>query len=134
MDVVAALLRRGDEIFICRRPPGKKRGGLWEFPGGKPETGESAEEALKRECREELGIEIKVGRLFAAVTHAYPEVTIRLSVYEAETDDEPQLLEHTEAKWVTPGELSDYAFCPADEDILALLREKDGMRAKDRNS
>lgn len=122
VEVVAALLRRGEKILICRRPAHKARGLLWEFVGGKIEAGESAEEALCRECREELGVNICVGRQFAEVTHVYPDLTVHLRVFEASLPaGEPQALEHAELRWVHPSEIGNFAFCPADEPILRLL-------------
>ncbi len=125
--VVAALIRdRGAEAFmICQRPAHKARGLLWEFVGGKIEPGETGEEALIRECREELGIEVAVGAVFCAVDHVYPDITIRLTLYEAEiASGEPQLLEHNDLRWITPAEIGQYEFCPADEDILATITDR----------
>ena len=81
-EVVAALIWDGGRFLICKRPPDKARGLLYEFVGGKVEPGETKEEALIRECREELGITITVGTQFCAVTHDYPDLTIRLTVFK----------------------------------------------------
>ena len=123
IEVVAALIRRGDKFLICRRPAHKARGLLWEFVGGKAEAGESKDDALKRECREELDIAISVGDKFAEVTHVYPDLTVHLTLFNATiTDGEPKLLEHAAIAWITPSEISDYEFCPADKVFLDLLK------------
>ncbi len=124
--VVAALIwDSGKERFLaCRRPPHKTIGLLWEFVGGKVEKGETPSEALVRECEEELAIEVKVNDVFAELTHEYPDMTVRLTLFNCEIKSgEPKLLEHTEIKWMTPAETDDYDFCPADEDILKKLKE-----------
>lgn len=95
---------------------------MWEFPGGKVEAGESDREALVRECREELGVTLSVGDLYAQVAHAYPDILITLRLYESRIlSGSLTLREHQDARWITPGEIRSYAFCPADEDILLLL-------------
>ncbi len=122
VEVVAALLRRGEKFLICRRPAYKARGLLWEFVGGKIEAGESAEQALCRECREELGVEVRADRPFAEVTHVYPDIIVHLRVFEAHIESgEPRPLEHAELRWVHPSEIGNFAFCPADEPVLRLL-------------
>ena len=127
--VVAALIRdeASGRFMICRRPAHKARGLLWEFVGGKVEPGETGPEALVRECREELAVTVAVGDVFCTVDHVYPDITIRLTLYEARiTEGEPQLLEHCGLAWITPDEIGQYEFCPADQDILALIRERAG--------
>ena len=124
-EVVAALIRRGDRFLICRRPPEKARGLLWEFVGGKVEPGETKEQALVRECREELGIAVAPGGIFMEVEHVYPDITIRLTLFNAViTAGEPKLLEHVDLRWITVSEIGDFEFCPADEVILQKLREE----------
>jgi 8-oxo-dGTP diphosphatase len=127
-EVVAALIRAEGNILICQRPGHKARGLLWEFPGGKVEPGETPQEALQRECMEELNIGLTVGKLFARVTHQYPELLVRLSLYEASiAEGSPQNLEHRDIRWASPGELKDFDFCPADKDIIAKLsKDMDG--------
>ena len=126
-EVVAALVRRSDGRFlIARRPAHKARGGLWEFVGGKVEPGESGEAALVRECREELDISLRVGSVYAVVLHEYPDLTVRLTLYNASiASGEPKLLEHSAIAWISPGEISNYEFCPADESILRRLIGED---------
>ena len=124
--VSAALIRDGKGRFmICRRPAHKKRGLLWEFVGGKAEAGETPEEALIRETREELGVTVKPLGLFTEVLHVYPDLTVRLMVFNAViTEGTPVLLEHCDLRWITPDEIGQYEFCPADTEILALIRER----------
>lgn len=131
-EVVAALVWRGGRFLICRRPAGKARAHLWEFVGGKVEPGETPEAALRRECREELDIEVKVGEKFFEVTHAYPDLTVHLTLFSAEiASGEPKLLEHEDARWIAPSEIGEYAFCPADEDILRQIERVFGKRPQD---
>ena len=129
LDVVAALFRRGDSFMICQRSPHKARGLLWEFPGGKVEPGETPEQALVRECREELGVAVSVGSEYASVIYEYPDVTIRLAVFEAEIvgGADPQRPEHADIRYITPGEIPKFVFCPADGAILARLRADAGL-------
>ena len=122
MEVVAALIWEKDRFMICQRPAHKARGLLWEFVGGKVEAGETREEALVRECREELGVRISVGDLFMDVTHEYPDVTVHLTLFNATVAEGiPQKLEHNDIKWITPAEIPDYDFCPADVEILTEI-------------
>ena len=127
-EVIAALIRDGARFLACRRPAHKARGGLWEFPGGKVEPGESREECLVRECREELGVELAPGGLYMELVHEYPDLTVHLYVYEAQiSSGTPQLLEHSEIRWVTAEETLSMSFCPADKDSLAALRKEAGL-------
>ena len=122
-DVVAALIWREGKFLIAKRPAGKKRGLLWEFVGGKVEEGEDRRDALVRECREELDIEVEPGELFMHVVHEYPDVTVPLYLYRCTIrDGEPKMLEHADLRWITPEEIGGYEFCPADCDILAKIR------------
>jgi len=121
-DVVAALIWRGDRFLICQRPANKARGLLWEFVGGKVEPGETDEVALRREVREELGMEILPGELFLEVIHPYPDLTVRLRLYHSTVlSGEPKLLEHNDLRWITTREIPNYDFCPADQVILEKL-------------
>ena len=118
VEVVAALIWDGDRFLICQRPAHKARGLLWEYVGGKVEPGETKKEALIRECREELGITISVGDVFMDVVHEYPDITVHLTLFHAKiTEGTIQLLEHNAVAWITPAEIPDYDFCPADKDI-----------------
>ena len=122
-EVVAALVWDGDRFMICQRPEYKARGLMWEFVGGKVEPGETKEEALVRECREELDITLRVGEVFMEVVHEYPDITVRLTLFHAAIAcGVPRLLEHRDLRWITVAEIPQYEFCPADEEILAVLR------------
>ncbi len=128
-EVVAALIWEGERFMICQRPPQKARGLLWEFVGGKIETGETPEAALIRECREELDITVCVGELFMEVTHTYPDLTVHLMLFHATVrEGTPKLLEHADMRWITPNEIKEYSFCPADEEILRRIVAAYGER------
>jgi 8-oxo-dGTP diphosphatase len=123
-EVVAALIWNGDTFMICQRPVHKARGLLWEFVGGKVEPGETKEQALVRECREELAVTLSVGDAFMDVIHEYPDLTVHLTLFNATiAEGEPQKFEHNDIRWITPSEISNYEFCPADEEILARICE-----------
>ncbi|MBE6020541.1 MAG: (deoxy)nucleoside triphosphate pyrophosphohydrolase [Clostridiales bacterium] len=123
-DVVAALIWDGDRFMACQRPAHKTRGLLWEFVGGKTEPGESKEEALVRECKEELGVTVKVNDVFMEVLHEYPDMTVNLTLFNAEiVEGTPQKIEHNDIKWIKREEIKDHSFCPADVDILKKLEE-----------
>ena len=125
VDVVAALLWDEKKFLICQRPEGKARGLLWEFVGGKREPGETLPQALVRECREELGITVNVGNLFMEVLHEYRDIYIRLSLFHCTiADGTPKLLEHKAIKWISPEEIPNFEFCPADADILKEILRK----------
>ena len=126
IEVVAALIWKDDKFMICQRPAHKARGSLWEFVGGKVESGETKEQALIRECQEELAVTLSGGDVFMAVTHEYPDITVHLTLFNATiSEGEPQKLEHNDIQWITPSEIPNYNFCPADEEILKkILLEK----------
>lgn len=124
-EVVAALIRDKDRFLICQRPAEKARGLLWEFVGGKVEKGETKAQALIRECREELGVDIAVGDIFTEVTHEYPDITVHLTLFNATiAAGEPKRLEHAELQWIKKTEIDGYAFCPADEEILERIKKE----------
>ena len=124
VEVVAALIRENGRFMICRRPKSKARGGLWEFPGGKIEKGETPEQALRRECREELDVGLSVGKEYMRVRHEYPDLTVDLTLFECTVaSGTPKLLEHDEISWIVPEEIDRYEFCPADEVILNKIRK-----------
>ena len=117
-EVVAALIWDGDRFLICQRPEHKARGLLWEYVGGKVEAGETKEEALIRECKEELDVMISVGDVFMDVIHEYPDITVHLTLFHAQiVSGEISLLEHNAVAWITPDEIPNYSFCPADKEI-----------------
>lgn len=122
--VVAALIWDGDKFLICQRPAHKTRGLLWEFVGGKVEPGETKEQALVRECQEELAVTLSAGDVFMEVDHQYPDLNVHLTLFHAVIcEGVPQRLEHNDIRWITPEEIPQYAFCPADETILERLKQ-----------
>lgn len=124
-EVVAALIWEGNRFLICQRPAHKARGLLWEFVGGKVEPGETKEQALIRECREELAITVAPSAIFMEVTHVYPDLTVHLTLFDAAiAEGTPQLLEHHDLRWITVQEIDQYDFCPADAEILARLKQR----------
>lgn len=124
-EVVAALIWDGGRFLICQRPAHKARGLLWEFVGGKVEPGETKEQALIRECQEELAVTISVGEVFMEVNHDYPDLNVHMMLFHAAIiEGTPQMLEHNDIRWITPEEIPQYEFCPADETILRKLQRK----------
>ena len=122
-DVVAALIWEGDRFLACQRPANKARGLLWEFVGGKLEPGETREEALIRECREELDITVEPRDVFMEVIHEYPDLTVRLTLFNAViVRGTPKALEHNEIRWITTAQIDELEFCPADVEILKKLK------------
>ena len=121
--VVAALIWEGDRFLACQRPAQKARGLLWEFVGGKVEPDETRQQALIRECREELNITVDVGDVFMELDHVYPDLTIHLTLFHCRIcAGVPQKLEHHDLRWITVDEIDQYPFCPADEEILNALK------------
>ena len=122
IEVVAALIWDEDKFMICQRPAHKARALLWEFAGGKVEPCETKEQALIRECQEELAITLSVGNVFMDVIHGYPDITVHLTLFNATiAEGVPQRLEHNDIRWISPVEIPNYDFCPADKDILRRL-------------
>ena len=127
VEVVAALVWENEKFMICQRPANKARPLLWEFVGGKVESGETKEQALVRECQEELDITLDVGDPFMDVVHEYPDIDVHLTLFNANiASGVPRLIEHNDIAWITPNEISRYEFCPADQEILKeiILRTK----------
>lgn len=123
-EVVAALIWNKNCFLACQRPANKARALLWEFVGGKVEAGETKEEALIRECREELGVTVKPLDIFMEVVHEYPDLTVHLILFNAViVDGTIQLFEHNDARWITPDEIPQYSFCPADKEILERIMQ-----------
>lgn len=122
-EVVAALIWEEDRFLICQRPEHKSRGLLWEFVGGKVEPGEAKTDALIRECMEELAVTVRAGEKFMEVTHEYPDITVHLTLFNASIiSGVPRLLEHEAMAWITPDQIPEYDFCPADEVILNKIQ------------
>ena len=125
VEVVAALIWDNDKFMICQRPANKARPLLWEFVGGKVEPGETKEQALVRECQEELAITLSVDDIFMDVVHEYPDITVHLTLFNAAiSEGTPQLLEHNAIAWIKPSEIPLYNFCPADIEILKAITSK----------
>lgn len=125
IEVVAALIWDKDKFLICKRPANKARGLLWEFAGGKVEPGETKEQALIRECQEELAITVEQHEVFTEVTHEYPDITVHLTLFNCTISrGQMQLLEHNDMEWITSAEIPNYKFCPADEEILKKIIEE----------
>ena len=123
-EVVAALIWDENRFLACQRPAHKARGLMWEFVGGKVEPGESKEQALIRECQEELAVTIAVRDMFMEVDHVYPDLTVHLTLFNASiVKGIPQKIEHNDLRWITVEEIDQYEFCPADEEILRRLKE-----------
>ena len=124
IEVVAALIWEKNRFLACQRPAHKARGLLWEFVGGKVEPGETKEQALIRECQEELAVTVAVQDVFMEVDHVYPDLTVHLTLFNASiAEGIPQKIEHNDLRWITVEEIDQYEFCPADEEILRRLKE-----------
>ena len=123
VEVVGAIIKDGDRYLVGQRAANKAQGGLWEFMGGKIEPGETPEQALARECREELDLEIEDEHIIDSVIHDYPEKTIRLTLISCspKSGSVPKALEHQQIRWVTVEEMVKMPFCPADTDLLPVL-------------
>ena len=122
MEVAAGLVFHGGRLLIAQRLPGDHLGGLWEFPGGKREPGESLEDCLRRELVEELAITVRVGELIVEVEHAYPERTVNLNFFRCVlTVGDPQAIGCQAFAWVNAAELAGYEFPPADAQLLSRL-------------
>lgn len=120
--VVAALIWKDKRFMICQRPSTKTRAFEWEFVGGKVEEGETLEQALNRECIEEIGVGVEVGSIYTEVDHVYPDITIHLTLFNARlSGGEPQKLEHNDIRFILPSEIEQYNFCPADKEILKKI-------------
>lgn len=125
IEVVAALIWDNGKFLICQRPANKARGLLWEFVGGKVEMNETKEQALIRECQEELAITVEPHEVFTEITHEYPDIIVHLSLFNCVIlGGQPQLLEHNDLKWITTAEIPKYDFCPADVEILKRIARK----------
>lgn len=124
-DVATAVIHNGKKILICQRPPHKGNALKWEFVGGKSEEGETLEETLIRECKEELDVTVSVGDKIMEIVHAYPDMTYRISIFNAEiVEGTPKLLEHVDMQWVYPEDIDNYDFCIADKKILEKIKRE----------
>ena len=122
--MVAAVIREGGRVFATQRGYGPFKDG-WEFPGGKIEPGETPEQALAREIREELRTEVEVGEKLAQVEYDYPDFHLSMGCYLCEIlSGRLTLLEHESARWLTPGELDSVEWLPADKALIESLKEQ----------
>ena len=122
IQVAAGLIVRDGRYLVARRKPDAHLGGLWEFPGGKRKRGESLSECLRRELREELGVEITEPRLVQVVRHAYPDKTVEIHFFAcAIAEGQVQALGCDAVRWVTPGEMAGLEFPPADQALIERL-------------
>ncbi len=122
LEVVAAMIKDGEKFMLCRRPAHKARALQWEFPGGKIETGETAAEALMRECREEMDIEIACEAEYMDLVHEYPDLTVHLHLIPCRiVSGEPQKIEHSDILWVTLEEAAAFDLCPADRIFIERM-------------
>lgn len=124
--VACALIDPDGRVLIAQRPPGKTMGGLWEFPGGKVEAGETPEATLIRELREELGITVNAACLapFTFASHLYPDFHLLMPLYVCRRwDGTPAPLEHAALKWVQPRDMGSYPMPPADLPLIPMLRD-----------
>ncbi|MBI3047548.1 MAG: (deoxy)nucleoside triphosphate pyrophosphohydrolase [Acidobacteria bacterium] len=119
--VVAAVIEEDHHILVTRRQPGVHLAGMWEFPGGKIDPEESHSAALRRELREELGVDADVGELVYETTHAYPDVTVELYFYRCRLIGHPRPLLGQEMRWVPRAELPTLGFPPADKELIDRL-------------
>lgn len=123
--VVAALIRKDNKFMIFQRSSNKTRAFQWEFVGGKVEEGETLEEGLIRECMEEIGVKVRVGDVFMEVDHTYPDIDIHLTLFNAEiAEGDVKMIEHNDIRCITPEEIDNYKFCPADDEILKKIRKE----------
>ena len=123
--VVAAVFCRESKVLACRKAPGTSLAGYWEFPGGKIEPGESAEQALAREIAEELSLRTRVGEKITTTTHEYDFATIELTTYYCEIlDGTPQLLDHDETRWVRKEEALSLQWAPADIPAVNMVVDR----------
>ena len=121
--VAAAVVIENGRVLLTRRAEGQHLAGMWEVPGGKLEDGESPEEALARECREECGIDLEVAEILDVTHHRYPEKDVLLLFYRCELRaGEVRHLQVADHAWVTPDDLDDYPLPPADERVVARIR------------
>ena len=126
IDVVAAIIRRAGKILITQRPDNVHLGGMWEFPGGKVEAGETLELALQREIQEELGLGVRVDDEFFRIDHDYPSRSVRLHFFNCTIiEGEAQPLDVADLQWVEPQQLGNFQFPPADAELIELLVRQD---------
>jgi 8-oxo-dGTP diphosphatase len=123
--VTAAVIEKDGKVFVARRRPDIRFGGLWEFPGGKLERGEEPERGLERELAEEFGIRTRVGELLCAVPYRGPSLSIQLLAYRVEhISGDYRPIDHDEVRWLEPGQMDESAFTAPDRPVVRMLRSK----------
>ena len=123
--IAVALIRQNGKYLIGQRPKSKPQGGYWEFPGGKQKPGESISQALIRECREELDVLIQPEGPVLTTEYQYPDRQVKLHFWDARLlEGTPKPLAQQQLVWVSPNELRSYAFCPANEEMIAFLQQR----------
>ncbi|MBO60909.1 MAG: 8-oxo-dGTP diphosphatase MutT [Verrucomicrobiales bacterium] len=128
VEVAAGLVFRNGKLLITKRQKGSHLAGLWEFPGGKRESGETVEECLRRELREELGIQIAVGQALETVTHRYPEKTVQITFFTCRlTKGEPSAIECADLVWSERESLAKFDFPPADQRLISRLVDEPSL-------
>ncbi len=123
IDVVAAVIYRGETVLLCQRHDGRHLPLTWEFPGGKIDAGESPQAALRRELSEELAVGSAIGRQIADVEHHYPDKSVRIRFVLADIDEEPRAVVHREVRWIALDELAAYAVPAANESVVRMIGE-----------
>ncbi len=123
IDVVAAVIYRGETVLLCQRHAGPHLPLTWEFPGGKIDPGESPQAALQRELAEELAVGSAIGRQIADVEHHYPDKSVRIRFFLADIDEEPRAVVHREVRWIALNELAAYAVPAANESVVRMVGE-----------
>lgn len=125
IQVTAAIIQRDGKLLICQRPIGKHCELLWEFPGGKIESGETPEECLIRECREELDCTVEIEQAVQEIKYEYSDITVNVHFYLCKLlDGEPSCIEHNDIKWHTLDEIAELTLCPADKILLNFVAYK----------
>ena len=126
LEVVAALIENSSgQFLICQRPAHKARGLQWEFPGGKIEKGESADQALVRECREEMDISVRCEGEYMDLIHEYPDLTVHLHLIRCRIEeDEPKKIEHGDIRWIDIAQADAFDFCPADRIFIERMKKE----------
>lgn len=121
--VVTAAIFKENKLLICQRSEKMILSGYYEFPGGKVESGESDDEAVAREIKEELDMIVEVGELIAQTSYEYEDFSLDLLTYKCKTDDKPKMIEHSDMKWIAVSELDRYSFPPANTPIISKIKE-----------
>ena len=125
IQVAVALVQQEEQYLIARRLESSPLGGYWEFPGGKCRSGEGYDDCVRRELKEELGVDVEVLGLFRTIEHIYPDRTVQLYFYRCRIiSGEPQALSSQEIRWVKREELGLYRFPPANERVVQELMSK----------